>query len=62
VSLIPLFQWSRILAHLTGGVKEFALARELAFEADYLVAELEDHLVLLADVKLEMGVVFLQSG
>ncbi len=45
-----------------GRVKEFALAGELAFEADDLVAELEDDLVLLADVKLEMGVVFLQPG
>ncbi len=45
-----------------GGLKEFALAGELAFEADYLIAELEDDLVLLADVKLEMSVVFLQSG
>jgi hypothetical protein len=45
-----------------GRVKEFALAGELAFEPDDLVAELEDDLVLLADVKLEMGVVFLQPG
>jgi hypothetical protein len=45
-----------------GGVEQCALAGELAFEADDLIAELEDDLVLLADVKLEMGVVFLKPG
>jgi len=45
-----------------GGVEQFALAGELAFEADDLIAELEDDLVLLADVVLEMGVVFLKPG
>jgi hypothetical protein len=45
-----------------GGVEQIALACALAFEADDLIAELEDDLVLLADVVLEMGVVFLQPG